>query len=329
MMDTLSAAAEILRPVVQAVSRHVRRIYQERQAGQMPFSGGNDLLERGLDETLGRLRGGNIDGAWWRNLLAGIGQQFVAPDFLRKPALQEWLDDEQVQTDVKALARARILGAMADDAETCLRLRRAYSQSTGEDERLAEGPIEVVLAILTAGYLGNLASSLDLIAGMIQGSTRESREALDDVQRMIGSLGPDTHVVQAHSEMAKRVLDLLCKQRSLSPAPVRQELKALAQRMTDGDLRYAELAIRAEVYCWTARVHATQPETLSVARHYLELLHQGSAGTDTRIIEALIRETEGDVDGALRILRDISTPDGRATLFRTLVLSRGAKSALS
>jgi hypothetical protein len=144
MIDTLSAAAEILRPLAQAVSRHVRRVYQERQAGQMPFHGGNDLLERGLDETLDRLRGGNVDDAWWRNLLARIGHQFVVPDFLRKPALQEWLGDEQVQTDVKALARARILGANTDDLEARLRIRRAYSQSTGEDERLAEGPIEVV-----------------------------------------------------------------------------------------------------------------------------------------------------------------------------------------
>ena len=68
MIETLSTAAEILRPVVEAASRHIRRVYQERQAGQMPFSVPNDLLERGLDETLGRLRGGNVDDAWWRTL---------------------------------------------------------------------------------------------------------------------------------------------------------------------------------------------------------------------------------------------------------------------
>jgi hypothetical protein len=335
MIKTLSTAAEILRPMAQAVSNRVRSLYQERQAGQMPFSVANDLLERGLDETLGRLHGGNVDAAWWRNLLARLGQQFVAPDFLRKPALQEWLTDEQARTDVKALARARILGATADDAEARLRLGRAYSQSTGEHERLAEGPIEVVLAILVAGYLASINSSFEPLAGMLQGSARESREAsrevqaqLGDFQRMLGKLSPDTYVVQAHSDAAKRALDLLCKQRSLSPASVRQEIRALAQRVTDGDLCYAEPTVCADVYYWTARVHATQPETLATARQYLEQLRQRLPGVDTRTIEALILEAEGDVDGALRILRDIDTPDGRATLFGTLVRTQGAEFAL-
>ncbi len=63
----------------------------------MPFGGENDLLEKGLDETLGRLCQGNVDDAWWRNVLDRIEHKYVAPDFLRKPALQEWLADEQVQ----------------------------------------------------------------------------------------------------------------------------------------------------------------------------------------------------------------------------------------
>jgi hypothetical protein len=171
---------------------------------------------------------------------------------------------------------------------------------------------------------------------MIQGNARERREAsvrletqLGDVQHKLGELGPDTYVVQAHSEVAKRALDLLCKQRSASPKPVRQELPALARRVTEGDLRHATPAIRAEVYYWTARVHATQPETLDIANHYLEQLRQASPSTDRSIIEALVLEAGGDADDALRILRDIGTPDGRATLFGTLVRTRGAEPALS
>jgi hypothetical protein len=96
MIETLAAVAEPLISVGQAVWPEVRRVYRERQAGQMPFASGIDLLERGLDETLGRLRGGNVDNTWWQNLLDRIGHQFVAPDFLRKPALQEWLANEQL-----------------------------------------------------------------------------------------------------------------------------------------------------------------------------------------------------------------------------------------
>jgi hypothetical protein len=335
MIETLAAVAEPLISIGQAVWPEVRRVYRERQAGQMPFAGGIDLLERGLDETLGRLRGGNVANinTWWQNLLDRIGHQFVAPDFLCKPTLQEWLANEQVQTDFKALARDRIMGAGIDTPEARVRLQQAYANSTGEDERRAHGPIDVVLAILAAGYLSSIDPTLQPIAGMIQASARENRERLEEqfggVHRRLEVLGPDHYVVQAHSEQAERELNLLCKQRSLAPDKVRRELIALAARVTEGDLRHVKPAIRAEVRYWTARVHATQSETLTVARQYLVQLCEGTPGTDTRIIDALILETEGDIDGALRILRNVDTPDGRATFFRTLSSRRGAETALA
>jgi tetratricopeptide (TPR) repeat protein len=236
------------------------------------------------------------------------------------------------------------MGAGIDTPEACVRLQQAYANSTGEDERPAHGPIDVVLAILAAGYLSSIDPTLQPIAGMIQASARENRERLEeqfgDVHRRLEVLGPDHYVVQAHSEQAERELNLLCKQRSLTPDKVRRELIALAARVTEGDLRHVKPAIRAKVHYWTARVHATQPETLAVARQYLVQLCEGVPDADTRIVDALIRETEGNVDaliretegnvdGALRILRDIGTPDGRATLFGTLVRTRGAGHALS
>jgi hypothetical protein len=45
MIETLAAVAEPLISMAQAVWPHVRRVYRERQAGQMPFSGGHDLLD--------------------------------------------------------------------------------------------------------------------------------------------------------------------------------------------------------------------------------------------------------------------------------------------
>jgi hypothetical protein len=135
--------------------------------------------------------------------------------------------------------------------------------------------------------------------------------------------------VLVHSERAERELSLLLMQRALSPARVRLALLGLAQRVTNGDLRYAERSIRAKVLYWSARVHATQSETLSVATNYLEQLHRSDPSADTRIIDALILETKGDVAGALQILRDIDTPDGRATFFRTLFLTRGEETALA
>lgn len=335
MAETLSLLARPLISVAQAIWRPVRRVYRERQAGQMPFSGVNDLLEQGLDETMSRLCGGNVDDTWWRNVLTHIGHNYVAPDFLCKPALQEWLDDEEVQRDAKALARARVMGGDTDDPEAQIRLRRAYAHSTGEDERLADGPLDVVLAIIAAGYMASIDTPLRPIAGMIQSSARENRqgfermeEQLSAIHRGVEELGPNTSLVQILSERVEHELNLLLKQRALSLGRVRQELIALAQRVTEGDLRHVKHSVGTEVQYWCARVHATQPETLADARQYLEQLHQANPGADTRIVDALILETEGDIDGALRILRDVDTPDGRATFFRTLFSRRGAETAM-
>jgi hypothetical protein len=328
MIHPLSTIARPLASVARALWPYLRRVYQERQAGQMPFSVDTDVLEHGVDATLDRLCGGNIDETWWHNLLNCIGHPFIAPDFLRMPALQEWLADEQVQSDVKALARQRILGADEDDPETQTRLRRAYAAVTGEDERLADGPIAVVLAILAAGYVGSIAPQLQPIAGMIQASTQQHREQFSTLQRILNERGPDHHVVAAHSEQAERALSLLLKQRSLTPDRVRQALITLAQRVTD-DLRYVERAIRAKVLYWAARLHAVQHETLPITRHYLVQLRQTDPSVDTRIIDALILEAENNSDGALQMLRDIDTPDGRATFFSTLFRTRGAETALA
>ena len=64
-------------------------------------------MEYTLDQTLDRIRGGNIEDSWWRGLLRGLGQSYVAPDFLRQPALQAWLREDQVADDLKTLATAK------------------------------------------------------------------------------------------------------------------------------------------------------------------------------------------------------------------------------
>ena len=167
-------------------------------------------------------------------------------------------------------------------------------------------------------------------------STPEHHEAwqhmdaqFEAVHRRLEERGPDHYVIEAHSERAQRELRLLLKQRSLTPDRVRQTLMTLAQRVTDGELRYAERAIRAQVQYWAARLHALQPATLPDARDYLAQLQHTDPGADTRIIDALILEAEGNVNGALQMLHDIDLPDGRATFFTTLFRRRGAEVALS
>jgi hypothetical protein len=171
---TLSELAIPLLGLAKAIWPYVRRVHGERSAGRVPFEGESDFLEKGLGETLGRLCISNVDDVWWRKLLDCIEHKYVAPDFLQKPALLEWLADSHVQADFKALARARIMGADADNPKILSRLRRTYADKTGEHERLANGPIIVTVAILAAGYLASIAPEQKALAGMVQERQRNS-----------------------------------------------------------------------------------------------------------------------------------------------------------
>ena len=58
-------------------------------------------------------------------------------------------------------------------------------------------------------------------------------------------------------------------------------------------------------------------------------MRQANPSKETQIIDALIAENEGDVDAALRILRDVANADGRSSLFAMLWRARGNDAALA
>lgn len=322
----LAALAESLASVAKAVWPHARRLYRERQAGKMPLANHDDLLEQGLNETFARLSRGQVDDAWWRRLLNHIGHSLIAPEFLRRPALQEWLADPQVQSDFKALARARVMGADGDDEQTLTRLRQAYEEKTGEHGRFAQGPIDIVLAVLVAGYISSIEPPLVPIAGMIQANAAETREGLARISSRLEEIAPKTD--PHHTSVAKGKLNLVLKRRSLDLARARDDIRNLVQRIFEGDLCYAGPSVRAEALYWAARLCAQEKDLLPVAKEYLIQLKSEDSSFDTRLIEALILEMEGNVDGALRLLRDTDTPDGRATLFTVLCRRRGDQTGL-
>ena len=176
-------------------------------------------------------------------------------------------------------------------------------------------------------------ATIQEIEGELQISVQEGRDTFQKLEEQFPAfasrLGPDHYAVEAQSERAERRLNLLIEQRSLTPDKVRQELISLVERASVGDLMYAETSICARILYWAARMQVTQHETLPLARSYLKQLRDIVPDFDTRIVEALILEKEGDIDGALKILRDIDTSDGRSTLFIVLCRTQGERSALA
>ena len=299
----------------------------------MPVS--SNLMESNLDLTLDRLRGGSIDDSWWRNVLDRMGHEYVTPDFLKTPALQEWLAQARVAEDLKALASAVIMGEDASDPEIREHLADTYSDLTGEARQFAKGPIDVAVGILVAGYFASIPVDQIAMAGMIQalsgqvqdlsGGLHERRDRLAEapLAALTDSITRKAHNAQAERELA-RILSL----RAFDPVRSRRSGQELFKRVSNGDLLAADEATKNNVRYWAARLCATDAETLDFARQRREELGRSDPDRDLAVVDALLAESEGDNNKALRLLRDAEDPDSRTALFGLLTRSQGETEAL-
>ena len=284
-------------------------------------------MDKFLNETLDRIRGGSIDTGWWRSLLTRFGQQYIAPDFLTKPALQEWLGEDLVEDDLKTIATWRIMATAHDEAAPRDRLAQTYSNRTGEALHFAAGPIDVVVAILVAGYIEAIRTDPHATAGMLQVGFSRVDERLDD---LIQSISPITDPItrHAHREHAENELARILAVRAVNPARARSDSQTLLRRLDSGDLAAADDEVKHNVRYWTARLCASDSETLEIAKDLRTQFKEDDPDRDLSIVDALICKMDGDSDGAIRLLIDRDDPDCRTALFGVLAQSCGASTAL-
>ena len=324
---SLSALASLLRPFITSVFRYAPRLLAERRAGQVWMTQPSSLMNELLNETLDRIRGGSIDTSWWQSLLDRFSQQYIAPEFLIKPALQEWLGEEPVANDLKTIATWRIMATAQDEAAPRDRLAQTYSNRTGEALHFAAGAIDAVVAILVAGYIEAIRTDPRATAGMVQAGISRVDERLD---HLIQSLSPITDPVtrHAHREHAERELARILAVRAVNPARSRSDIQKLLHRLDSGDLAAADEEVKHNVRYWTARLCASDSETLEIAKEFRAQITDDHPDRDLSIVDALICEKDGDSDGAIRLLLDRDDPDSRTALFGVLARSRGGSTAL-
>ena len=280
-----------------------------------------------LNETLDRIRGRDIDTTWWRGLLQAYVQQYVAPDFLTKPALQEWLIEDSVGIDLKALATARIMASNGAQVDIHGRLAQNYSDSTGEAHHLASGPIDVVVAILVAGYIQAIPGDQRALAGLAQTGFLQTARSIENLRE---TLSPRADLVtrQAHTELARKELKRSATLRAFDPEKARSMVRDLHERIENGDLVATDDILRTEVQYWLARLCAGDADTLNVAKELRAGIKSADPNKDLCIVDALIAEKSGDPERAIRILRDREDSDSRTALFGVIVRSRGPSTAL-
>ena len=324
----LSLLSAALKPFIKRVSKYASRLHAESHAGRIPITQPSSIMDDLLTGTLNRIRRGDADSGWWRNLLDNIGHKVITPDFLKKPALQEWINEEEVQDDLKRLATGRIMGTGLDDVVIRERLAESYSNHTGESQQLANGPIDAVIAILVAGYTKAIPDDHLALAGMVQTGTAQTGAPVERLGQSLPSLvNPITRL--SHTESVTKELDRILLLWTLNLAKSRSGIQELARRIEGGDLVHAYDSAKHNVRYWMAKLCAGDAETLDVAKVCRERVRKDDSTRDLSIIDALIAESDGNLDGAIRILRDRDDPESRSVLFGVLARSRGATFALS
>ena len=319
-LPILSSLSRIFVAPVRRVYQHIRRLFSERRAWQRPSGQPTDLMESILNETLDRLRGGNIDNSWWEKVLNKIEQQYITPDFLLEPELQEWLAEDQNAKDLKALAKTRITSAGQYDPHIRARLVQSYSVETGEAVPLAGEAIDAIVAILSAGYVVTIPAEQRPIAGIVQNLSSHG-----DAPTKIS----DPITEQSHTEQARQELSKTCTLRMFNPDDARQNIQRLIQRIRNDDLSATKPSVKAEILLWGARLCVLDKQTQTLAQGFRDELKQIDPDMDLSIVEALFLEAEGNVDAALHILRECEDSDSRSVLFSMLDRNQGEQKALA
>ena len=328
MMESMAARA--LLPLVGKVSKTVRRLRAERQGAQAPAQVHTDLIDNMLKETLCRLRGGSVDDGWWQSVLSRWEQNYIAPDFFGKPAVCNWLELAEVENGFLEIARAHVIGQEAiDEVEVRGRLAENYSEQTGEATHFAEMPINVVVATLAAGYFASLPQEQWPLAGMIQASTSEVVRQIGEVRDRIDRASTiDATARETLGMKADEELSAILALRMFDFENAVARARALWRRIDQGDLAMAPEQARNSVRYWASRLLASRTETVADARQIREELPEAYGRAELRIVDALIKATEDDEDGAIRMLRDFSCPSARSVLFGLLHRFRGPEAAL-
>ena len=321
---TLATLSRPFLPFVKAVFNHCNRLHEERRAGQGHFSQPIDIADGILDQTLDRIRGGNIDDQWWRRILDRFSQEYIAPDSLKSSIWQKWLADTKVTDDLKLLAKELIMGR-SQDLEARMRLTQNYPDRTYEIHPVGTEPIDVVVAILVAGYINSIPTDQQPVAGMVQMMDK----SLEEIKEKLSKASSDPVTQQMHTEYAERELSRILTLRMFEPSKSRQHIQELVSQVTDGSLYATNLPTKTEILSWGARLCAQDKETLSSAKKFCVNLEQIDRDADLSIINALILEIEGQTDKALRLIRDREDPDSRAVSFSILVRSRSNQDALN
>lgn len=334
MAVTVSALAGPLLALGRIVWPTVKQLHAEKTAGSTPVRETSPLIEQALRQSLQHIVRESAQ-SWWRDLLARAAQQYVSPDFLLLPAVQDWLKEDETQKAFIILGTYRLLNpSSVDDPASTAILSRNYSRHTGDAEELARGPIEAVLAVLAVGFLGTLSSDARKIIAITQAITQaEGDKTRQEMRGQFDILAERTHagrrqVDETHTGAAKIELTRILLTRGIPSSEGTTRISNLLKDVTKGALGGASDSIRDEISYWAARFWAAHQNTVADAENYLKAPSPQRTVAELAILRAAIAKTNGDSSHAIQILLDTDDSDARSVAFSFICDARGEKTGI-
>ena len=156
----LGSALKPLTTIVLKLIQFLSRWWTERKAGYEPESVPTDRAEPSLNKGLRRLGAFKQNSSKWTIFWFKTLSPISLPKALRTQHFRDWISRQDIQSDLKSLARAAVSGA-PEDREARMRLMDIYTVISGGGQCNAEDIVEKVLARLRQSLQGK-AGDTDL-----------------------------------------------------------------------------------------------------------------------------------------------------------------------
>ena len=205
----------------------------------------------------------------------------------------------------------------------------SYSSYTGEARSKATHGIELVVEVLTQCIESSIPTESLILVGTVQEHLKQVQNILTAQPSVMPVSRIDPTIRIAHTDVADRELASIIRRRTFDLENTIHAISNLRRKVEkNGELWAATDESRQKVFDWEARLCASDRATVQRAREIRDERSMSENPEFTSIVDALINKSEGNSAQAIRLLRDIQSPDARSVLLSILGEHCGARHAL-
>ena len=111
-------------------------------------------------------------------------------------------------------------------------------------------PIDIVVAILVAGYLQSISYDQRALTGMVQILNASLEKHFDELKKELPRATSDPITQQEHTKYAKRELSKILTLRMFDPSRSRHDIQKLRRRILEGDLSATIDSEKTQIFVW-------------------------------------------------------------------------------